>query len=89
MQEVPLLVHEPAIRYIPPRPGWLLTQPTPWRGQVQQILCGPERIEAGWWEGEEIRRDYYVVETDQGQRAWVFRQAGQQDGMWMLHGWFG
>lgn len=89
MQEVPLLAREPAIRYTPPRPGWLLTQPTPWRGQVQQILCGPERIEAGWWEGEEIRRDYYVVETDQGQRAWVFRQAGRQDGGWMLHGWFG
>ena len=89
MQEVPLLVREPAIRYIPPRPGWLLTQPAPWHGQVRQILCGPERIEAGWWEGEEIRRDYYVVETDQGQRAWVFRQAGRQDGGWMLHGWFG
>ena len=89
MQEVPLLAREPAIRYAPPRPGWLLTQPTPWRGQVQQILCGPERIEAGWWEGEEIRRDYYVIETEQGQRAWVFRPAGKRDGTWMLHGWFG
>ena len=89
MQEVPLLACEPAIRYTPPRPGWLLTHPTPWHGRVHQILCGPERIEAGWWEGEEIRRDYYVIETDRGQRAWVFRQAGQQDGVWMLHGWFG
>ncbi|MFC5578020.1 Y-family DNA polymerase [Lysobacter niabensis] len=69
------------------RPGWLLPQPMPLRGQVH-VLAGPERIESGWWDDEEIRRDYYLVETAQGQRAWAFRIAGEQAGPFMLHGWF-
>src|SRR5262249_26544197 len=24
---------------------------------------GPERIETGWWRGDDVRRDYYLVET--------------------------
>jgi len=69
------------------RPGWLLPHPMPLRGQVH-VLAGPERIESGWWDDEEIRRDYYLVETAQGQRAWAFRIAGEQAGPFMLHGWF-
>ena len=71
-----------------PRPGWLLSQPMPFRDRVQQVLAGPERIESGWWDEEDVRRDYYLVETTQGQRAWVFRIAGEQAGPFMLHGWF-
>jgi protein ImuB len=71
-----------------PRPGWLLPRPIPLRERVQRILAGPERIESGWWDGDDIRRDYYLVETAQGQRAWVFRTAGEQAGPYMLHGWF-
>jgi len=70
------------------RPGWLLPQPMPLRDRVLHVLAGPERIESGWWDDEEIRRDYYLVETAQGQRAWVFRTAGEQAGPFMLHGWF-
>jgi protein ImuB len=70
------------------RPGWLLPQPMPLRDRVQRVLAGPERIESGWWDDEEIRRDYYLVETSQGQRAWAFRIAGEQAGPFMLHGWF-
>ena len=33
-------------------------------------------------------RDYYVVETGEGQRAWVFRPAGDAQAPPMLHGWF-
>lgn len=69
------------------RPGWLLQQSVPLRGQVR-VLAGPERIESGWWDDEEVRRDYYLVETSQGQRAWAFRIAGEQAGPFMLHGWF-
>ena len=41
-----------------------------------------------------MRRDYYLVETSLGQRAWAFRAAGDpvHDGRadgFMLHGWFG
>ena len=71
-----------------PRPGWLLPQPMPLRDPVQRVLAGPERIESGWWDDEEVRRDYYLVETSQGQRAWAFRIAGEQSGPFMLHGWF-
>ncbi len=70
-----------------PRPAWLLHRPIPLRPAVRRILAGPERIESGWWDGEDVRRDYYVVETGAGQRAWVFRPAGET-GAFMLHGWF-
>ena len=37
---------------------------------------GPERIETAWWRGCSIRRDYYVVETESGDRWWLFRHLG-------------
>lgn len=70
-----------------PRPTWLLDAPLPLRGPPPRIVAGPERVESGWWDGGDVRRDYYVVETAQGQRAWVFCAAGET-GPWMLHGWF-
>lgn len=80
----------PRTAVVPPllRPGWLLPQPMPLRDRVQRVLAGPERIESGWWDDEDIRRDYYLVETASGQRAWAFRVAGEQAGPFMLHGWF-
>jgi protein ImuB len=52
-----------------------------------RILAGPERVESGWWDGKDVCRDYYVLETARGQRAWVFTPVGK-NGPWMLHGWF-
>ena len=37
--------------------------------------------------GGDLRRDYYLVETRNGQRAWVFRSVGT-DEPFQLHGWF-
>jgi protein ImuB len=71
-----------------PRPLWLLPRPVPLRDRAVRILAGPERIESGWWDGREASRDYYVVQTSVGQKAWAFRPAGAQDGPWLLHGWF-
>ena len=71
----------------PPRPTWLLPQPVPLRDPHPRIVSGPERLESGWWDGQDARRDYYVLETSQGQRAWAFAPPGEQGG-WMLHGWF-
>ena len=49
------------------------------------VRCwGPERIEAGWWQGTCVRRDYYQVETREGRRFWLFRRL--QDQRWFLHG---
>ncbi len=47
---------------------------------------GPERIETGWWRGADIRRDYYLVESTQGERFWLFRSL--PDEVWFLHGVF-
>lgn len=70
-----------------PRPTWLLAHPIPLRGPSPRILAGPERLETGWWDGAEACRDYYVIETSLGQRAWAFCRSGEQSG-WMLQGWF-
>lgn len=71
----------------PQRPGWLLDRPIPLRERRFDILAGPERIESGWWDQGDVRRDYYVIETAQGQRAWVFCAPGER-GPYMVHGWF-
>ena len=71
----------------PTRPGWLLPKPVPLRDPRPRIVSGPERLESGWWDGADARRDYYVLETSQGQHAWAFAPPGERDG-WMLHGWF-
>lgn len=73
-----------------PRPGWLLPRPVPLRDHRLQILAGPERLETGWWDSD-VRRDYYLVQTSLGQRAWAFRPAGDDNANaspFMLHGWF-
>jgi protein ImuB len=71
----------------PTRPTWLLPRPMPLRDARVRVLAGPERLETGWWDGEDTRRDYYVLETAHGQRVWAFCAVGGQ-GPWMLHGWF-
>ena len=71
----------------PVRPTWLLRRPIPLREAHPVILAGPERLESGWWDGDDARRDYYILETARGQHAWAFAPLGQQ-GPWMLHGWF-
>ena len=48
-----------------PRPTWLLPQPMPLRDHALRILTGPERVESGWWDGGDVRRDYYVVRDQQ------------------------
>lgn len=88
---------ERAMRYGPPgpvvalprrrRPLWLLPRPMPMRPEPAAVLAGPERIESGWWDGEDARRDYYIVRTTEGQQAWAYLPPGTLDG-WMLHGWF-
>ncbi|MCK9537950.1 Y-family DNA polymerase [Dokdonella sp.] len=70
-----------------PRPTWLLETPIPLRGPPPTLLAGPERLETGWWDGGDLRRDYYLARTSEGQRAWIFCAPGER-GPWMLHGWF-
>ncbi|MBH3338357.1 DNA polymerase Y family protein [Pseudomonas mendocina] len=83
-------INESASPVLPPsgpRPGWLLSEAQPLHEASLRILAGPERIESGWWDGEDVRRDYYVVQTRAGQRGWAYRPVGS-DGPLLLHGWF-
>lgn len=70
----------------PRRPAWLLPRPIPLHGKVE-VIAGPERIEAGWWDGSDVQRDYAIVRTRDGQQAWAFRTP-RHPGQWWLHGWF-
>ena len=58
-------------------------------GNWQQVIrsWGPERIETGWWRSRAVRREYFRVEIDSGQRFWVFRQLPTSQ--WFLQGNFG
>jgi protein ImuB len=52
---------------------------------------GPERITPEWWNGDKgsFARDYYRVETEQGGRYWIFRDAPTAEGgRWWMHGFF-
>jgi protein ImuB len=58
-------------------------------GGVEHTIArswGPERIETGWWRGQDVHRDYYLVETHSGARFWIYRR--RDDGRWFLHGCF-
>lgn len=80
---------------LPPRPLWLLEAPRrlavhagrPVYQGALTMLSGPERIETGWWDGGDIRRDYYAVRTREGVRLWIFRER-RGDRCWFLHGVF-
>jgi protein ImuB len=47
---------------------------------------GPERIATGWWRTEDVERDYYRAEWEDGTHVWVYRD--QRNGRWFLHGFF-
>ena len=75
----------------PLRPLWLLPSPEALpeiegrpmrRGQVLTLLDGPERIESGWWDEGDIRRDYFFARTPAGEVFWIYRDATG----WWAHG---
>jgi protein ImuB len=52
------------------------------------LLAGPERIESGWWDGDDAKRDYFVARLADGALAWVYRENGPGSTSWHLHGLF-
>lgn len=64
-------------------PGWIQ-----WKDREYAIerTWGPERVETGWWRGTDVRRDYYVAETTDGERFWLFRDLAA--GGWFVQGVF-
>ena len=47
---------------------------------------GPERIATGWWRAQDVERDYYRAEWEDGTQVWVYRD--QRNSRWFLHGFF-
>lgn len=78
----------------PPRPIYLLTAPKklaslagdPVLSGRLELLQGPERIEFGWWDQNDVSRDYYIARHSTGALYWVYRQLSNND--WYLHGIF-
>jgi protein ImuB len=78
-----------ATRQVGARPLWLLDEPQPCTSRLE-LEDGPECIESGWWDGQDIARDYYVARNGQGVRLWVFRNRRGSDAHgWFIHGYFG
>ena len=72
-----------------PRPLWLIDEPRALDSiRALTLLAGPERIESGWWDGADVRRDYYVARTPDAALWWVFERLDPPGG-WYLHGYFG
>lgn len=70
----------------PDRPLWLLPEPKPIQLSGMPALTGAERIESGWWDGGDVRRDYFIARTQQGATLWIFKDLN--DGSWHLHGFW-
>lgn len=67
------------------RPTFLLPEPWPMPPPELSANTAFERIESGWWDGRDVRRDYATLDISGG-RAWVFRDLATQ--AWYLHGWW-
>lgn len=70
----------------PARPLWLLTEPRLLTETVT-IHTLPERIENGWWDNTDVRRDYFIASDRNGSYFWIYRQRHQPD-QWWVHGLF-
>lgn len=89
-----------------PQPGWILPTPLPlalsddgplslaerpvYQGPLQ-LLAGPHRVEAGWWDDLPVARDYYIAHSEHAGLLWVFRERhapSTRRSAWFLHGFF-
>ncbi|WP_116136862.1 Y-family DNA polymerase [Trinickia diaoshuihuensis] len=85
-----------------PRPTWMLAAPVrlltrahrPFYGSPLRVVSPAERIEAGWFDGELVTRDYFVAEADDKSYYWIYRERvssrdADEGPRWFLHGLFG
>lgn len=92
--DVPLALPDLAVPS-QPRPSWILETPQklmlrnerPFYQRPLKLISRTERIEAGWWDGNGVQRDYYVAADDRGRMFWLYRE--RLSGYWFLHGFFG
>ncbi|ANB77697.1 DNA polymerase [Paraburkholderia phytofirmans OLGA172] len=85
-----------------PRPTWMLDNPVrllmrqhrPFYGSPLRMVSPGERIEAGWFDGELVTRDYYVAQAEDTSFYWIYRERvssrdAEEEQRWFLHGLFG
>ncbi|CAE6962667.1 Y-family DNA polymerase [Paraburkholderia domus] len=85
-----------------PRPTWLLDTPVrllmrqhrPFYGSPLRMVSPGERIETGWFDDENVARDYFVAQADDQSCYWIFRDRvssrdAEDEQRWFLHGLFG
>ncbi len=70
----------------PARPLWLYREPV-LATEALQLMTPPERIENGWWDEVDVRRDYYIARDSQGSHFWVYRNRQRSEHLW-VHGVF-
>lgn len=88
-EKPPVMPPWPAFR----RPLWLLPEPhlltqrkgLPYYQGPLRLLGEPERIETGWWNGQDVARDYYFAVDARGVRMWIFREREGRH-RWFWHG---
>ena len=71
----------------PARPLWLLREPRE-APPTLELASAPERIESGWWDETDVRRDYFIARDARGVHYWVYRRRGEPDGRLWIHGLF-
>jgi len=83
-------------------PTWLLASPLKLAVHQQRphyqgpltLLAGPQRLEAGWWDGGDCAlRDYFLARSEQAGLLWIYRErllreSCLPDAGWYLHGFF-
>lgn len=75
------------------RPFWILAKPIallmrdgqPFYGSKLQLVRGPERVEAGWWNDQAIARDYFVAQGADASCYWIYLERTHEP-KWFLHG---
>ena len=63
-------------------------------GEPLQLLSGPERIDAGWWDTALAERDYFIAQAADGALVWIYRarlplSAPEGEQGWFMQGRFG
>ncbi len=73
--------------YLLNKPRFLLsTNGRPNMEGTLDLTLGPERIDFGWWDGNDAARDYYVARQSCGAHYWVYQDMKTRE--WFLHGIF-
>ncbi len=70
----------------PQRPLWMLETPKLAKHHLNRI-SEIERIETGWWDETDVRRDYFIADDKNGTRYWAFKERDGSDEIY-IHGLF-